>query len=150
MTVFGEGTGGLFGVVVCVLCIVVTSLWHLMPNARADLYDFMIVRMTRVWYKEVLEPWERSELMSQQLAPPIPESTGTAHSAWASSEPLEQQLAAWRHARLLEYSKELGLLERLQAEVLSLRGKVARHQQPGEQPGPPCLRTAPHRPPWTI
>ena len=106
--------------------------------------------MLNARYKEVLEPWERSELMSQQLAPPIPESTGTAHSAWASSEPLEQQLAAWRHARLLEYSKELGLLERLQAEVLSLRGKVARHQQPGEQPGPPCLRTAPHRPPWTI
>ena len=67
-------------------------------------------------YAEVLEPWARSVLMSQQLPPPIPDGSGGAHSSWASQEPLEQQLAAWRHARLLEYSKELALIERLQAE----------------------------------
>lgn len=51
----GEGTGGVFGLVVVVICILVTSVWHLLPNARADIYDFMIARMTSVWYKAVLE-----------------------------------------------------------------------------------------------
>ena len=68
---------------------------------------------------------------SQQLPPPVPEDAAAAHSTWASREPLEQQLAAWRHARLLEYSKELGLIERLQAELLMLREKVAQHGQSG-------------------
>ena len=31
------------------------AAWYLLPNARADLYDMLIVRMTSVWYKEVLE-----------------------------------------------------------------------------------------------
>ena len=56
--------------------------------------------MLNARYAEVLEPWARSMLMSQQLAPPIPDGSGGAHSAWASQEPLEQQLAAWRHAQL--------------------------------------------------
>ena len=36
--------------------------------------------------------------MSQQLAPPIPDGSGGAHGAWASQEPLEQQLSAWRYS----------------------------------------------------
>ena len=50
-------------------------------------------------YAEVLEPCAR---WSQQLPPPIPDGISGAHSSWASQEPLGQQLAAWRHARLLD------------------------------------------------
>jgi hypothetical protein len=42
----------------------------------------------------------------------------------ALAEPLGVQLAAWRHARLLEYSRELALIERFHTEVRSLRDKV--------------------------
>ena len=50
-------------------------------------------------YAEVLEPCAR---WSQQLPPPMPDGISGEHSSWASQEPLGQQLAAWRHARLLD------------------------------------------------
>ena len=39
-------------------------------------------------------------------------SSGTGTSAWATADSLDDQLKEWRHSRLLEYSKELGLIER--------------------------------------
>ena len=53
-------------------------------------------------YADVLEPWARSVLMTQQLPPPVPDGVGVSNASWARAEPLEQQLAAWKHARLLE------------------------------------------------
>jgi len=80
-------------------------------------------------YREIVAPWARSTLMSVQLAPPIPDlaagaGASAAAAAWVAAEPLGEQLAAWRHARLLEYSRELGLIERFHTEVRSLRDKV--------------------------
>lgn len=44
-----------FGLIIVTLWVVLQSTWYLLPNARADLYDMLIVKMTRVWYKAVLE-----------------------------------------------------------------------------------------------
>ena len=84
-------------------------------------------------YREITAPWARSTLMSVQLPPPLPDLSGApgasaAVSAWVKAEPLEEQLSAWRHARLLEYSRELGLVEHLHAEIRSLREKVSLQQ----------------------
>ena len=53
----GEGgrSGMVFGLVVVLLYVVLQSAWVLLPNARADVYDLLIIRMTRLWYKAVLE-----------------------------------------------------------------------------------------------
>ena len=45
----------LFSLVIVLLWAVGSLVWFLLPNARADVYDFLIVKMTRVWYKAVLE-----------------------------------------------------------------------------------------------
>ena len=44
-----------FGLGVILLWVLLQSIWYLLPNARADIYDFLIIRMTRVWYQAVLE-----------------------------------------------------------------------------------------------
>ena len=67
--------------------------------------------------------------MCVQLAPPIPDlaagaGASAAAAAWVAAEPLGEQIAAGRHARLLEYSRELALIERFHSEVRSLRDKV--------------------------
>eukprot|EP00966_Prymnesium_polylepis_P187426 4345415-Prymnesium_polylepis.1 len=70
-------------------------------------------------YREISEPWDRSILMSAQLPPPLPQLTavGTDATGWADGASLDDELGAWRHARLLEYAKELALVERLQARA---------------------------------
>ena len=45
----------LFGLCITLLWAVLTVGWFLHPNAMADVYDFLIIRMTRVWYRAVLE-----------------------------------------------------------------------------------------------
>ena len=44
-----------FGLGVILLWVLLQSIWYLLLNARADIYDFLIIRMTRVWYQAVLE-----------------------------------------------------------------------------------------------
>lgn len=44
-----------FGLFVTALWALLTMGWFLHPNAMADVYDFLIIRMTKVWYKAVLE-----------------------------------------------------------------------------------------------
>ncbi|KAL3902891.1 MAG: hypothetical protein SGPRY_011884, partial [Prymnesium sp.] len=90
-------------------------------------------------YRLLSEPWERSTLMSVQLPPPLPQlAEGEAASRWAEvrahgaarspacpeipllrppphPQTCEEQIDSWRQSRLLEYSKELALIERLQA-----------------------------------
>ena len=88
--------------------------------------------------------------MSVQLAPPIPDlaagaGASAAAAAWVAAEPLGEQLAAWRHARVLEYSRELALIERFHTEVRSLRDKVRLKiaRWPSAVGLPRCLRTGP-------
>ena len=47
-----------FGLTIVALWAVCSALWFMMPNASADIYDFLIVRMTANWYKAVLERLE--------------------------------------------------------------------------------------------
>lgn len=84
-------------------------------------------------YREISAPWARATLMSAQLPPPVPEAAGstgakTAVSGWATASNLDDTLEAWRKARLLEYSKELCLIEKLHAEIRMLREKVSVQQ----------------------
>ena len=83
-------------------------------------------------YREISKPWARSTLMSTQLPPPIPDLSGAAgassSSSWVAAEPLDEQLASWRHAHLLGYSRELCLIERMHAEIRMLREKVSLQQ----------------------
>lgn len=88
--------------------------------------------MLNARYREVSAPWNRATLMSLQLPPLPPDLNGaasasTAVASWVAAEPLHEQLEAWRKARLLEYSNELSLIERLHAEIRMLRDKVAVH-----------------------
>ena len=55
-------------------------------------------------YREISDPWERSTLMSAQLPPRRPESGAEA------ARSIDDDVAAWRHSRLLEYSKELAVV----------------------------------------
>lgn len=48
----------IFSLLVVLFYLVAQSAWYLLPNARADVYDFLITRMTRLWYKAVLERCE--------------------------------------------------------------------------------------------
>ena len=85
-------------------------------------------------YREISAPWARSTLMSAQLAPPVPDahSSGagalSSASSWVGAGSLNDTLESWRKTRLLEYSKELCLIERLHAEIRSLREKVSVQQ----------------------
>ena len=45
----------LFSLVVILLYIIMKSTWSMLPNAKSDIYDFLIIKMTRVWYKAVLD-----------------------------------------------------------------------------------------------
>ena len=45
----------LFGLVVTFFWATLTVAWFLYPNAAADVYDFLIVKMTAVWYRAVFE-----------------------------------------------------------------------------------------------
>jgi hypothetical protein len=88
--------------------------------------------------------------MCVQLAPPIPDlaagaGASAAAAAWVAAEPLGEQIAAWRHARLLEYSRELALIERFHSEVRSLRDKVRLMiaRWPSAWGLPRCLRMGP-------
>jgi len=69
-------------------------------------------------------------LMSVQLPPPIrcePSLLGQSTS-YAENSQLQDEIAAWRQARVAEYSRELCLIERLEAEIRALRTKVSRQQ----------------------
>ena len=44
-----------FGLTVIAIWAILMAAWLIHPNAMADVYDFLIVRMTKVWYKAVLE-----------------------------------------------------------------------------------------------
>lgn len=44
-----------FGLVVAALWALCTLVWFYVPNAAANVYDFLIVHMTRRWYAAVLE-----------------------------------------------------------------------------------------------
>ena len=80
-------------------------------------------------YREISEPWDRSVLMSAQLPPPLPQLSAVgADRRWADEATFEEQLDAWRQSRLLEYSRELALVERLQARP------PAAHPQPTRSP----------------
>lgn len=80
-------------------------------------------------WREVSVPWARSTLMSAQLTPPMPDISGSVSSTsalenWSAASGIVEKLEAWRRSRLLEYSRELGLVEHLQAEIRMLRQKV--------------------------
>ena len=82
-------------------------------------------------YREISQPWARSTLMSAQLPPAIPDlsrggsSSGGHALGWVGGEGLNESLESWRKTRLLEYSKELCLIERMHQEIRSLRDKVS-------------------------
>tara|TARA_B110001452_G_scaffold146970_2_gene122287 strand:- start:385 stop:1095 length:711 start_codon:yes stop_codon:yes gene_type:complete len=44
-----------FGLVVASIWALLTLVWYFVPNAAANLYDLLIVHMTRQWYAAVLE-----------------------------------------------------------------------------------------------
>ena len=44
-----------FGLTVCVAVLLLQTLWQIVRNARANVYDFFIIRMTSLWYRVVLE-----------------------------------------------------------------------------------------------
>ena len=73
-------------------------------------------------YREISDPWERSTLMSAQLPPRRPESGAEA------ARSIDDDVAAWRHSRLLEYSKELAVVERMASEIAALREKAGRQE----------------------
>ena len=45
----------LFGLAVVVIWAILTVGYYLHPTAMADIYDILIIRMTKVWYRAVLE-----------------------------------------------------------------------------------------------
>jgi len=45
----------LFGLLVIIGYLVLTAVWRLFPGLKADIYDFLIIRMTTKWYAAVLE-----------------------------------------------------------------------------------------------
>lgn len=48
----------LFGLIVVALWAMFQVAWWLLPGLRADIYDLLIIKMTRVWYKCVLDRCE--------------------------------------------------------------------------------------------
>ena len=49
-----EKHGMLFGLIIVGICVLARTTWFLFPSLKAEVYDFLIIRMTSKWYSAVL------------------------------------------------------------------------------------------------